>query len=343
MTRSSPVARTVGFGAAVAVLLPGLLADGGLAPLVVACVAALGFGVPVARTVWRRPDAPAGLRDALASTADLVAWALVAAAGATAVAPLAPWGPLAVLAAWALGAATARWVGAGHLAAVAIAGIGLAGLAAAAGGRTETLLTPVWSPHPGWAGAAALGLLGAGVVGPFTAGPDRPPGERHAPVAVVGALTVVATSLSLWAAARYGTALGQPSEPWGAGLGLLATGAGAAAWLSWRPSRRPLPRATAGALGALWLAGPGAAGLPFLLGAVLPTVAGLWLAARALSLAGTERALLGGVGALLLVCPWLGAVPVPEATGDAVALAALGVVGFWIVATGWLLRTRVAA
>jgi hypothetical protein len=330
-----PLLPTVGFGCAVAVLLVPLLPSGGLAPLSAALIAGLAVGAPLAARLWRQPalQGPRGV--AMRGAADAIALLTVATAFAAATAPVTdrPTAYAAVATAWALAWLPVRWLAPG-LAGVAVLAALVAGLAGLATGRADTLLQPVWSLEPSLASGAALGLLLPGLLGPWSAGPARRPGDRRTPFAVGGVAALVALGLACWAAGRYGTQLGFAADGIGFALAGLAASAAAASWVSWG-SVAPGPRTArvvAGAAASLWLVGPGLGAVPWVAFALLPAVAGAWLLVRGALVRGVDRYALGAAGGALLVGGFLGP-NLPDRTLDAVALSAWLVVAFWVVAT----------
>ena len=333
-------------------LLVPLLSRGGLAPIVVAAAVALLVGAPAALATWRtrseplpaRPAAPV-VTSAYTSVAELVGLLLVSAALASLSAEGGAVGLLLAIVIWPASAALARlprWISVPAI--LGLAGLVGVAVVAAAASPPWTLLEPHWDAWRQYLGPAATAgvLLGGAGTGHWTIGPQRPPGDRHSPWAVVGAGILVATALVVELGARFERTLGVP----GAGLGVLAlTGAGlvsTTATLALRSGLGTAPRMVAGLGLTLVLAGPAAGIRPWIGAVVVPLLAALLLAGIAWRATGPDR-LFATVAAIVLaagaVVAWPG---VPEDTGDAVWIGLVGVAAFWFVATRTLLARRTA-
>lgn len=328
-------------------LLGALLRSGGLAPVAIAAVVAVFVGAPIARAQWLRGDADP-VRLALADLAR-AAW------GTAAVAALAePWrgapgSGAATAFATALGApfAGAVLLRFGWGRAAAVAALGLAGVAACwpavtVDATAATVPAPPWdllSPQfaawrDWWSPAvvAGLALAGAGVGG--WSSTARPPGDRRTPWAAVGLGLAVALVAAVRAGTLFAASLGTPpADPLALALGAAALGLAGP-----QLARRPLLLAG----GAVWVWGPAADALPFVVTVLAPGLSVLVLLHDARTARGVGRGP-GLLGAALLVPAIAAGARWPGDAPAAVAVGALVVAVFWAVATRLTLAAREAA
>lgn len=321
-------------------LVPPLVATAGLAPLVVTALTALVVGVPTVVVLRRRVVEPPSqpVLDQLAVTLrDLTVGAVLAGAAAAVLAPLPVGANVAVASAgWGLaGVLSSRDRRAGWALATLAGMFGIgAGVVMLAGGPFPvTALKPHWSElsgtlAPSLVAGLTLGGLGLGQ----WAGPRRP-GSRLAPWATtgIGLLATVAATLSL--AVAYERDLQWPAVD---GVMSLVAGfalvAAATRWLA--QAAHPARLGMAGFIASAWFVGPAAGILGLLATGVLPLAIAGTTALAARRTEGADRvmaavATLTALGAAALT--WRGANL--GTLGDALALGASLVVGFWIVAT----------
>lgn len=319
------------------VLSPSLLAQGGLAVVAVAAIVASTVGLVVASAQGLKSPTPT---DELAGRlSELLLTLTAAAALASVLASTGLWGLGVVVSAW-LVAAFAPSLAALGLAALLL--IGSAGVALSAGlsiGEESalTLLRPWWSSWDQWLGYALIGGLLAAGAGLIDRRALSGPGWRG-PAAGIGIAVLLSLGLSLVYASTYEASLSL--EVAGAAPAALGTLAAAGPLLvAWR-GERPRLHAGVGLIATLLLAGPGAAGLPFWWGALLPTGIAISLGLRAVSASGRRRVSLIAGALVAGGCIALTAPSLPTATAAAV-LALIPVAALWVVGTPALLR-RVA-
>ena len=309
---------------------PSLLAEGGLAPIVTACLVAIVIGGSAGH-LERQQSSPSSLERAVAATARIT---LAVLATGVLAAQDSWWSPAVALGAWPL-----SWLAASHwgplLAGISLSGATLLSIVGALQALTEaapwTLLLPGWSAWTAWLPWSLVAGVMAGGAGMscWRSGPAVP-GRPWLAWALVSLTIFCWLGLSLRSAARFESLQVISPDPIADAVICLAGLAVISAAVS--GARSELFRDVGGmAAGSVLVLAPGAltiwctAGLPLLLA---------WSLALGIRRPSLSHFVIPGLGSAACTTAaflaWPGA---PTGLLDSGAAALLGVCAFWFIAT----------